>query len=361
MSLKLTQLNNSYAKSYGKLAVITIIAVYLLILVGGIVRSSGSGMGCPDWPKCFGSWVPPTDESQLPADYQQVYMEKRLAKNERMAQFLERIGMAQTAKELRTEEAILQESEFNAVNTWIEYVNRLVGVMIGLLIIATFYRSLKFWNHNRSITILSAVALVLVIFQGWLGSLVVSTNLLPWMVTIHMLPALLLVALLELAAFKVREQTNRQFVQIKGATIALWAAIVLTLLQVVLGTQVREAIDTIAAAMSYQNRELWVDQLDVVFFIHRSFSWLLLLVHIYLIYICSRAKNRELSRWATVLLLVVLTEAVIGIVLSYFGFPAFLQPLHLLLGTLLFGLQFYMLLIVRSSTTQQENHKLQTC
>ncbi|WP_224994996.1 heme A synthase [Cesiribacter sp. SM1] len=361
MSLKLTQQNNSHAKSYGKLAIITIIAVYLLILVGGIVRSSGSGMGCPDWPKCFGNWVPPTDESQLPAGYQQVYMEKRLAKNERLALFLERIGMANTASELRTEEAILQESEFNAVNTWIEYINRLVGVMIGLLIIATFYRSLKFWNYKRSITILSGVALVLVLFQGWLGSLVVSTNLLPWMVTIHMLPALLLVALLELAAFRAKEQHNRRFSQVKGATAALWGAIVLTVLQVVLGTQVREAIDTIAAGMGFQNRVLWVDQLNVVFYIHRSFSWVLLLVHIYLVYICSRARNRELSRWATVLLVVVLAEAVVGIVLAYFGFPAYLQPVHLLLGTLLFGLQFYMLLIVRSSTTEQVNHKLQTC
>ncbi|AHM63638.1 cytochrome oxidase assembly [Flammeovirgaceae bacterium 311] len=359
--MKLTPPNKSYAKSYGKLAVITIMAVYLLILVGGIVRSSGSGMGCPDWPKCFGSWVPPTDESQLPADYQQVYLEKRLAKNERLANFLERIGMGNTAHELRTEEAILQESEFNVVNTWIEYINRLVGVAIGLLIIATFIRSLKFWNYKRSITLLSGIALVLVIFQGWLGALVVSTNLLPWMVTIHMLPALLLVALLELASYRAQEQPARYFTQAKGATAALWAAIVLTVLQVVIGTQVREAIDTIAAGMAYQNRALWVDQLDVVFYIHRSFSWLLLLAHIYLLYICIGAKNRELTRWATVLLVIVLAEAGVGIILAYFGFPAVLQPVHLLLGTLLFGLQFYMLLIVRSSTTQQVNYKLQTC
>lgn len=349
------------AQSFGKLAITTIIAVYLLILVGGIVRSSGSGMGCPDWPKCFGQWVPPTNETELPADYQQVYLEKRLAKNERLASLLENVGMQETAHALRTEEAVFEESTFNPVNTWIEYLNRVVGVVIGLLILATFVRSLSFWNTKRSITLLSGFALVLVLFQGWLGSIVVSTNLLPWMVTIHMLPALLLVAILELAAYKATEPTTTSSKNTVPVQVALWVAMFLTLVQVILGTQVREAIDMIASAMAYQHRELWVDQLGVSFYIHRSFSWLLLLVHVYLIYSSMKGKNRELSRWATVLLVIVLTEAVIGLLLAYFGFPAILQPLHLLFGTLLFGLQFYMLLLVRSSTQQHTELKLQTC
>lgn len=349
------------AHSFGKLAVITIIAVYLLILVGGIVRSSGSGMGCPDWPKCFGSWVPPTDESQLPADYQQVYLEKRLAKNDRLAGMLEKLGMQETAHALRTEEAVMQESAFNAVNTWIEYVNRVVGVLIGLLIIATFVRSLTFWNRNRSITLLSGFALVLVIFQGWLGSIVVSTNLLPWMVTIHMLPALLLVAVLELAEAKARVPAIGAFSQAGPAQVALWIAMGLTLVQIILGTQVREGIDAVATTFDYQQRELWVSQLGTSYYIHRSFSWLLLLAQLYLAYVCIKGKNRELTRWAAVLLVIVLAEASVGLVLAYFDFPALMQPIHLLLGTLLFGLQFYMLLLVRSSVRQHTDYKLQTC
>jgi cytochrome c oxidase assembly protein subunit 15 len=358
MKLKSTKHN---ARSFGKLAIITIIAVYLLILVGGIVRSSGSGMGCPDWPKCFGSWVPPTDESQLPDDYQQVYLEKRLAKNDRLAGMLEKLGMQETAHALRTEEAVMQESEFNAVNTWIEYVNRVVGVLIGLLIIATFVRSFTFWNRNRSITLLSGFALVLVIFQGWLGSIVVSTNLLPWMVTIHMLPALLLVAVLALAATKALVPTIGEFSKAGIAQATLWIAMALTLVQIILGTQVREGIDVIASAMEYQERELWVSKLGTSYVIHRSFSWLLLLAQLYLVYVCIKGKSRELTRWAAVLLVIVLAEASVGLVLAYLGFPALMQPIHLLLGTLLFGLQFYMLLLVRSSVRQHTDYKLQTC
>src|SRR5690606_31500155 len=189
-------------RSFRRLTLSTLWAVYVLILVGGIVRATGSGMGCPDWPKCFGNWVPPTSIEELPSNYQEIYSGKRAAKNEKLSEYLDFFGFGETAEKLRKDEAILVEAEFNSTKTWIEYFNRLLGAIIGLLIIATFISSLVYIKKDRSIPLLAFASLILVIFQGWIGSIVVSTNLLPWMITIHMLLAFLLLGLLIYTVYK---------------------------------------------------------------------------------------------------------------------------------------------------------------
>src|SRR4028118_360369 len=124
-------------RTFRRFGIITIVAVYVLILVGGVVRSTGSGMGCPDWPRCFGSWVPPTDASELPADYREVYSQKRKAKNDRLAATLRRMGFEATANLITNDPSMFEEAQFNALRTWIEYGNRLIGVLIGIFIFIT--------------------------------------------------------------------------------------------------------------------------------------------------------------------------------------------------------------------------------
>lgn len=345
------QKNLKKIKVFRKASLVTVIAVYLLILVGGVVRSTGSGMGCPDWPKCFGSWVPPTSVDQLPENYQEIYSNKRVEKNERFVAMLQTLGFNKKAEEIKNDKSILIEQEFNPTKTWIEYVNRLLGAIIGLLIIGTFFYSLPLWSLDRSLVILSLFNIVLVIFQGWIGSIVVSTNLLHWMITVHMVLALLLVCLLLYVhyrtyklAYPVQVKTERP----RWLYLLLMIAFVLTNIQVVLGTQVREQVDIVAAQFGNLFRSEWVGHLGESFLIHRSFSILLLVVHIVFIYNIYKYSFRRsnIFSWSQVLILTMVLEIITGVGLSYFALPAFLQPIHLFVGALVIGLQFVILLLL---------------
>jgi heme a synthase len=350
---------NKKVSSYRRFSGITVVAVYFLILVGGIVRSTGSGMGCPDWPKCFGSVIPPTRVDQLPANYQEIYLTQRLAKNERFVATLNSLGFRETADKLANDKSIQVEEEFNATKTWIEYINRLIGVLIGLLIIGTVIKSFSLWSVDRGIAGSAFAALVLVLFTGWVGSIVVSTNLLPWMITFHMLLALALVAVLlysyHRAGRLVPNLSVGPYVPKKVIQI-LVVGMVLMLVQIVLGTQVREAIDAVSFALGNLLRGEWVERTGLVFLVHRSFSLVLLGVHVvYFFWAFTYAQRKSpVSFWSQALVVVLLFEIGSGMGMAYFAIPAFLQPLHLVLGSLILGIQFLLVLHLRD----QDKHKV---
>lgn len=330
----------------GKFSLLTLISVYFLILVGGIVRSTGSGMGCPDWPKCFGNWVPPTSISELPSDYKEVYSNKRAKKNQKLAVYLQTLGFDNLASDILNDDSILEEADFNPVKTWIEYVNRLVGVLIGLFIIVTVYLSTKFFNSDRKLFLTSLATLILVIFQGWIGSLVVSTNLIPFMVTIHMLLALVIVAMLSWIVIRSNPNLLVKLESKSTVSYLLLACMLVLVLQIVFGTQVREAIDEIAASLQYGQRGEWIENLGIEFFIHRSFSWIVLILHGLLMYQLVKIKFE--SKVFKGLVAVIVLTIFSGTGMAYFGIPAFIQPIHLLLGTVGFGLQIFLFLQLNS-------------
>src|SRR5690606_25895067 len=179
-------------KRFIRINFITIISLFLLILAGGIVRSSGSGMGCPDWPKCFDQYIPPTHIDQLPVGYETKYTQKRLEKNEHFAKMLDQMGYSDLAFKIRKDESIRIPEEFNHSKTWTEYINRLIGAVTGVFLLITFVRSVTYIKTAKRVFILSFLNLILVVFQAWLGSIVVSTNLLAWVITVHMLVAVLI-------------------------------------------------------------------------------------------------------------------------------------------------------------------------
>jgi cytochrome c oxidase assembly protein subunit 15 len=338
-------------RSFYRLTLATLIAVYVLILVGGIVRSTGSGMGCPDWPKCFGSYVPPTSVEELPTNYKDIYSDFRKKKNERFAKYLTALGFTDTAEQLLLDKSITEEADFNAVKTWIEYINRIIGVIIGLLIIAVFIFSVRFFKQHSKLTILAALSLILVVFQGWIGSFVVSTNLTPWTITVHMFLALLLVALLIYLLVQIDARldfANNSFSSISvinpSIIVLLAGCIVLLLVQILFGTQVREAIDVAEASIS--DRSKWVESLGASFLIHRSFSWVILAANGFLVFKLWKMGLQNGFVRATILL--ILGTIFTGVGMAWFAVPPFLQPIHLLLATVTFGVEFLLFLKVNS-------------
>jgi len=343
---------------YPRLGTLTVFAVFLLILVGGIVRSTGSGMGCPDWPKCFGSWVPPTEVSQLPSNYKEIYAEKRRSKNQKLGKILIGLGWSDLAHNIQNDPKMYIEADFNATKTWIEYVNRLIGVVIGFLILGTLVASFSYWKKDRLIFWLSLATFLLVGFQGWIGSLVVSTNLLPGMITLHMVLAVLIVLLLIYAVMRSWQmEINFQTVTNKATlNVVIISIFILSFIQLLFGTELREEVDRISQEMPNQ-RNLWLETIGFIFYRHRTFSWLILLNTVVLYFFMFRKEqNTVLRNLSLGIILIVFAEFLIGVGMSYFAIPYFLQPFHLLLASLLLGWIFTAFLVINADKVFSKKH-----
>jgi cytochrome c oxidase assembly protein subunit 15 len=337
---------------------ITILAIYLLILAGGIVRSTGSGMGCPDWPKCFGEYIPPTRLEQLPANYKEIYAEKRREKNLRLVGFLKAIGMREAAERVQNDESIYIEEDFDVTKTWIEFLNRLLGVLIGLMIFVNFIASLSYRKTKPLVPVLSFLAIILVGFQGWIGSIVVSTNLLEGMITLHMFLAIVQVLLMAFTAEIARKTYSQEpqgTLQIsKNLWALLWITMLLSFGQVLLGTQVREQIDAVAREIG--NRSAWVEKLDYRFYVHRSYSLLLLALNVFLLFKLRKITQEyfvKIRFLYQMLIAVLLLSILSGAIMAYFAVPAFAQPIHLALAAAMMGLEWQIFLRLRMMNDEQ--------
>ena len=337
-------------KAFRSLLKASIFCTYLVIIAGGIVRMTGSGMGCPDWPMCFGQVIPPTELSQLPEDYKDHYIGVRKAKNEKLAKMIAPLGLTELAEHISNDPSVYEETDFIWQRTWIEYINRLAGATLGILLLLAFYRSLTYWKENKSIPILVFIVIITTGFQGWMGSIVVSTNLLPGVLTAHMILAFAVIAgLVHLHVKTAPGFRSPASLKIDNTMrYALGALIVLTLVQVLFGTQVRQQIDIISKSLEHGQRELWIAQLDWVFKLHRSFSILLLIGNGWVCYQIYKYLSHYFAVYrAGIYLGAFVTVATIsGIIMAYFSVPSWAQPLHLVLSCLIFGAQVYLFSVV---------------
>lgn len=296
-----------------RLALVTLGLFYLTSLAGSVVRATGSGMGCPDWPRCFGRLIPPTDVSQLPPDYKTRYQVE--------------------GKPI---------ADFNPVHTWVEYVNRLVGAAGGLAMVATMLAAARIWRRDPPVPFLLLGALVTFGFVVWMGKEVVRTDLEPLNITIHMLGSLVLIAAAVSTTQRVRRRVGAmapQRISKKQRTL-LVLSLVAVLGQIVLGTRVREKVDHAAEALNDCCRDRWAENLGALLPWHQVGAWALVALLVYTFMELGKAPGgltREFQRLRAALLLLPAGSYAVGVALMNFHFPVAAQPAHLLLPMLLFG------------------------
>ena len=323
---------------------ISLILVYLVIAAGSIVRMTGSGMGCPDWPKCFGYWIPPTERAQLDwkSDHRYTKGQVIILKEElRVAN-----GDFESSKTFndRNWDFYTQHDYalFNPYHTWIEYLNRLLGALAGLAVLIMTILSFWSWKINLTYPIVSILILLGMGFQAWLGKTVVDSNLAPYRVSLHMGMALMILLGLVFLLFT----SQRKVFSIHGNTALkawAWFAVLLTLFQIGLGTQVRQFVDL----QMHEPTVKWLDPTPIKFYLHRTLSLLVLGVHLILFWMLRKMKL-NVKVFNQILGLIVL-EIFSGILMFYLDFPFSSQPLHLIIAALLFGAQSFFILQIMSN------------
>jgi cytochrome c oxidase assembly protein subunit 15 len=321
--------------SFQTLALWTTGTTYFLILVGGLVRASGAGLGCPDWPRCFGGWIPPGSAADLPAGF--------------------------------------DPSQFNATLMWTEYLNRLLGVAVGLLILASLISA---WRHHRQTPRIfrpTLAAFLLVGFQGWLGGVVVQQELTAWIVTVHMVVALVIVSLLLYATVYSFFATAGVAVQAQNLSAhtqrprsragdgpgtpasstrpllvwSTWGLIVLTLVQVIVGTQVREGIDhALDAGVARGDALATVGRFDMW---HRDVALLVVAATAWIYWLVWTRHRAEPAMVRTTYLLAALVglQVLVGASMAYLTLTPAAQVVHLSASSLLLGAQTVLLLLAR--------------
>jgi len=270
-------------------------------LVGGLVRASGAGLGCPDWPRCFGSWIPPASAAELPPQF--------------------------------------DPSLFNPTLMWTEYLNRLLGMAVGLLILATVVAA---WRHHRReprILWTTVAALLLTGFQGWLGGRVVAAALAAWIVTVHLILALVIVQLLLYATVRAWSKAS------EPPSLFLILLILATMIQIGLGTQVRGAIDR--ALTHGVPRVGALDSVGLLDHLHRDVALFVFAGAIATVmWLWSKFPRQSIQlRWAYIVAGLAGLQVTLGVVMAYLSLEPAAQVAHLTVASLLLGAETVLLLL----------------
>jgi len=308
-------------KTFGRIALVSTAATYILIFIGGLVRVAGAGMGCPDWPKCFGRWIPPLSISQIPPG--------------------------------------IDAASFNITLAWIEYINRLAGMTLGLLIVTTALFALIRARNIPRLLYPTLAAALLVAVEGWQGSQVIASELQPIVVSAHLLIALIIASLLTYVTQEVY-YLNRSLPGAKSkypGRARVWVGLLWLggIVQVVLGTQVRSSAETIAEQLPLLSPVALLSRVGGVHSLHMLIGIGLALFTIFValsLWKTSRMPSLLVKQSIIGLILLAISQLVLGFSMLFTGLAAMLQLFHLWLSALYIGL----VLILYSAMRRGSEH-----
>ncbi len=286
---------------FAKLAVAAAMATFVLIAVGGLVRATDSGLGCPDWPLCFGDWLPPAD-----------------------------------------------------LHAWIEHSHRLIAaVFVGPLVAAVGLITV-FSQRRRDRPLLAAAVLagVLVIVQSLLGAAVVLEGLAAELVTAHLAMALAVFAAVIFIAERASAGTMPAAHARPGLTRLVAITAIVIFAQMLLGSWVTGH----HAGLAFGDFPLMNGALapsvagseQAVQLAHRAMSVVVAILAAWSAIAMHRSTDapaaRRLATWMVVLIVVQIALGGLNVVSRLSAF--FVVP-HLAAGAALWGASVWLLLTTR--------------
>jgi heme a synthase len=219
--------NASIASRLRTLTLLTVFLTFDLTLFGAFTRLTDSGLGCPDWPGCYGQSTPIGAKAQISA-----------------------------------EQAAMPTGPVTHQKAWIEMIHRYLASGVGVLILVLAISS---WMERKRIAVnpwWPIATLVWVCIQGAFGALTVTMKLFPAIVTMHLMGAMVLLALLQAQAVKY-EQGVRAFSVSSSTRTVLLAGFALLLSQIALGGWVSTNYAVLACAEFPMCQGVWVPPMDV--------------------------------------------------------------------------------------------------
>ena len=294
-------------KKYFRFSIISIVFTYLLIFVGGLVRVSGAGMGCPDWPKCFDRWIPPTNINQLP-DY-------------------------------------IDPEKFNLVLAWVEYVNRLFGVLVGLIILVSCIYAVLYFKNYKKVTFSIALALFFTLVEGWLGSKLVDTVLNPITITLHLLLALIIIGLIIYSSIEsyyiIKGNFEKNSVYPDRIQYVILGIMTCMFVEIIIGTEIRGGLDISRKENPLIESTILLKMLGPFKYIHTILGLIFLALAYYLRKIINDINSSPSDYMVyavNAMLAIIGIQIVLGESLVFFDVKPLVQLFHMWFSSLLLGL-----------------------